>query len=271
MPAAPAPTASYHRGVAMNALRRHVVDPLTRGRVLGRLALLVSGIPLGVAWFTLLVTGWSLGLGLAITLVGLPVLLGLAYAVRAGAELERRLLEVLTGVRAARPDRRLWRGGLLVTLRAAVTEAGLWREQADLLLRFVAGLPLAVLVLAVIGVGGHMPAAVTYYHVGDGIDLGAWTIDTLGEALAVLPAGLLVLALAVPLTNAAGALWIALARTVLGTEGSAAYRRSRRGRDRALAAHAGAHALVNVIVLVVWAGTTRAATSGRSGCCCPRA
>ena len=79
-PGAPAhdSAGSYDRGPAMSTFHRYVAAPLLEGRVLRPLGFLASGIPLGPAWFVLLVTGWSSGLGLAITLLGIPVLLGLA-------------------------------------------------------------------------------------------------------------------------------------------------------------------------------------------------
>ncbi|MGD9571468.1 MAG: sensor domain-containing protein, partial [Thermoleophilia bacterium] len=60
----------------MNILRRHVADPLRDGTALRHLILVASAIPLGTAWFVYLVTGWSVGLGLLITLLGLPILVG---------------------------------------------------------------------------------------------------------------------------------------------------------------------------------------------------
>ena len=85
----------------MSTFHRYVAAPLLEGRALRSLAFLVIGIPLGVAWFVLLVTGWSLGLGLLITLLGIPVLLVLGVAVRGAAALERRLADGLLGTRLA--------------------------------------------------------------------------------------------------------------------------------------------------------------------------
>src|SRR5204863_575718 len=43
---------------------------------------LLTGLPMGILTFTVAVTGWSLGLGLLITLIGFPVLLVTALALR---------------------------------------------------------------------------------------------------------------------------------------------------------------------------------------------
>jgi signal transduction histidine kinase len=250
----------------MSLVHRHVIAPLRDGRAPRRLALLASAIPLGTAWFVFLVVGWSLGLGLAITLLGLPILFGVAAGARVFAELERRLMESLVGVRTARPGHGLHRGSLVATLRSLATDAASWRDQAFLMLRFVVGLPLAVLVIAVVGAGVQMTAAVTFFYASP-IDIGIWSVDTLTEAILVLPLGLLVLALSVPLVQAVGELWIRIARGVLGPATDPEPRRPPRGPGvrvprpgrnamRGLGFHAAAYAAVNLILVVIWVATT---------------
>ena len=60
---------------------------------------LFLSFPLAVASFTLLVTGLSLGAGLMITLLGLPVLLATLYVARGFAAVERSRLGWVTGAR----------------------------------------------------------------------------------------------------------------------------------------------------------------------------
>ncbi len=251
----------------MSFLRRHVADPLRDGTALRHLVLVVSAIPLGTAWFVFLVTGWSLGLGLLITLLGLPILLGVATGARVFAELERRLLEWAAGVRTARPET-LRQGSVTRSLRTLATNPMTWRDQGYLMLRFALGLPLAVVVIAVIGAGLQLAAAPAYYYAED-IDFGFWTVDTLSEAILLVPVGAVVLALAVPLAVLAGRAWGGLARGVLGAP--AAGRRGPAAGGTAtlllraappsgaamlgLAWHAGAYLLVNAVLVVIWAAT----------------
>src|SRR5690606_28466201 len=77
------------------------------------------------------------------------------------------------------------------------------------------GFPLGVAVTAVVGAGLQALAAPAYYHVGDGYDLWTRRVDTIGEALALVPAGIVRLAVRVPLIEGAAALWARLARGVL--------------------------------------------------------
>src|SRR5215213_4992964 len=59
------------------------------------------GLPLGVAYFTWLVTGLSTGLGLAITIVGLPLLTAVLASVRPLLAFERELSNALLGTALA--------------------------------------------------------------------------------------------------------------------------------------------------------------------------
>ena len=64
-----------------------------------RIAYLLLGLPLGTAWFTIVVTGLSVGLSmLVVALVGIPLLLMLWYVVRALANMDRMVANVLLGM-----------------------------------------------------------------------------------------------------------------------------------------------------------------------------
>ncbi|WP_445148579.1 sensor domain-containing protein [Baekduia sp. Peel2402] len=96
----------------------------------GRDALyLLAGLPAGVVTFTVLVTGFSLAAGLAITLLGIPVLLATLYAARWMGDAERARAN-LAGGGAARIQRtpRPWTGGPLARTKAAGTDVGAWRD-----------------------------------------------------------------------------------------------------------------------------------------------
>src|SRR4029453_12122691 len=75
-------------------LIRPIFDPRTYGRIL----YLLLALPLGVAEFSFLVTAISFGFGTAITLIGIPVLIGTVWAWRWLAEFERRVIGRLLGV-----------------------------------------------------------------------------------------------------------------------------------------------------------------------------
>ena len=63
------------------------------------------GLPLGIAYFTWLVTGFSVGLGLAITIVGIPILTLVLACVRPLLAAERAIANALLGARIPRRPR----------------------------------------------------------------------------------------------------------------------------------------------------------------------
>jgi hypothetical protein len=109
------------------------------------LGYLVLGLPLGTAWFAVIVSGVSVGVSLlAVALLGIPVLLGLLYATRLFANVERSVANALLGQHLPHaPITGPGRGNLWVRLRAMVREPARGRELGYLLLRFPAGIATA--------------------------------------------------------------------------------------------------------------------------------
>jgi signal transduction histidine kinase len=66
---------------------------------------LLLNMPIGVATFTIVVTGISLGFGLLITLIGIPILIGLLYVSRAMGAFERVRAALLLDAEMPRPYR----------------------------------------------------------------------------------------------------------------------------------------------------------------------
>jgi hypothetical protein len=88
-----------------------LIRPIFEARTYGRIAYMLLALPLGVAEFSFLVTALSFGIGTAITLIGIPVLIGTVWAWRWIAELERGLIGRLVGVEIPGPIRRRITGG----------------------------------------------------------------------------------------------------------------------------------------------------------------
>ena len=68
-----------------------LLRPYTEQRTYRVLLYLLLGLPLGILYFTIVVTGLSLGIGLIVTLLGIPVLVITLLVVRGLAELEREM------------------------------------------------------------------------------------------------------------------------------------------------------------------------------------
>lgn len=106
------------------------------------LAYLLLGLPLGVVWFTALVTAVSVSASmLVVALLGIPMLLATWYLVRAFANVERGTANWLLRTRVPyAPIASTHRGNFWVRLRAMSREPDRWREAGFLVLRFPAGI-----------------------------------------------------------------------------------------------------------------------------------
>src|SRR5262245_29581968 len=66
---------------------------------------LLLNLPIGIATFTIIVTGFALGFSLLITLIGIPILLALIYVSRWMGTFERVRAALLLDAEVARPYR----------------------------------------------------------------------------------------------------------------------------------------------------------------------
>jgi signal transduction histidine kinase len=92
---------------------------------------LLLNMPVGIATFTIVVTGFSLGFGLLITLVGIPILIAMLYVSRGMGWFERGRAKLLLDLDVPRPYRpdltsdRWWRVPL-----SRLTDPATWTEIA---------------------------------------------------------------------------------------------------------------------------------------------
>src|SRR6187551_1436445 len=98
------------------------------------------GLPLGIAYFTWFVTGLLTGLGLAITLIGIPLLTLVLASVRPLLGAERFLSNTLLGTDIAPVDIVPRDDGRLDRLKAYWSDRSTWRGMAYLLARLPVGL-----------------------------------------------------------------------------------------------------------------------------------
>jgi signal transduction histidine kinase len=206
----------------------------------------LASLPLGVLWFSVVVTMLALSVGLAITLVGLPLLLLTLGLVRLAAAMERRWAELALGellpAAAARPGlrgpepwwRRFW---------ALVSEVAVWREVLYLLLLLPVGIVLFVAAVTIWSVAlTGVTAPLWYWAVPDGDFL--WngnSFDHPLEFVGTFAVGLIALLAAPWVVHGLVRMHVALLRALLGPtrgelERSAA--RSEAGRTSAVAADA---------------------------------
>jgi Putative sensor len=178
----PAPTPAW----------RTVLRPLIDLRGWQALSHHLLGLPLGIAYFTWFVTTISLGLGLAITLIGIPILTAALASVRPLLTLERGLANALLGAEIAplglAPHGEGWFG----RLKAYWTDATSWRGSAYLVARFPIGLGTFIVTTVTFSTALFLIAAPVLAPL-DALDFGFWEPDTVLEGLPLVPLGLVVL------------------------------------------------------------------------------
>jgi signal transduction histidine kinase len=189
---------------------------------LRRLALdtvyLVLGLPAGILTFTWVVTGWALSLGLAITLIGLPLGVVTILGSRWLARMERHRAALVLGKPVPERYRAPRSGRIIDRLKALLADASTWKDLAWHLLL----LPLGILgfTVAVAGwtfaLGGlsvplwwWIPPDTPVQWIGITVDSWWWALLCFGMGLVALP-------IAIALVRATAAGSGALATIILG-------------------------------------------------------
>lgn len=138
-----------------NAWRR-LIAPLISARTWRTGCCLLSGLPLGIAWWTLLGFGFGAGIGLAVVLVGLPIITLTLVCARKAAQVERVLARQVLGTGVEEVYRAPTRPGLRGWNRAVVTDPATWRDLLFLVTRLPIGSVVSVLLATVWSVGWLM-------------------------------------------------------------------------------------------------------------------
>jgi Putative sensor len=169
------------------------------------------GLPLGIAYFTWLVTGLATGLGLVITIVGIPLLTLVLASVRPLLAAERGLANSLLGAEIPSASLAPHGEGWLGRLKAYWADGPTWRGIAYLLARFPVGTFTFIVAVGVYASALFLIAAPGMAEI-DPIELGIWQPDAWYEGLALVPAGLILLVTAGWISEGMAAMSRAFAR-----------------------------------------------------------
>jgi signal transduction histidine kinase len=180
---------------------------------------LVLALPMGILTFTFVVTGWSVGLGLLITFIGLPILMATVYASRWMAWIERRRAALVLG----EPIRGLYKppasGHFFDRVRAMFSDPSTWKDLAWHLLLLPVGI--ADFVVAVTAWSASlslitMPAWWWALPDNDPTDLGLFQVDSWSNAVLACAIGVVAVPIAAALVRGTAAASGALSQIVLG-------------------------------------------------------
>ncbi len=245
------------------ALARTLLDPVTYRR----LVFILLGLPLGIAWFVILITLWSLCLGLMLTPLIIPLPFVLAFTTRGLTAVEAGLARGLLDLDARPPSFQVTGRGYLGRLRSLFGDE-FWHAQAYLWLRWFLGFPVAVVFVGLLGTAGGMLFAPLWVpFVPGGSDLGFWHVHTFVQSLVLVPLGAVLLPLVIAAAHPAGRPLIAVAAGLLpgphartiapaGSVRAPARRAPALAPERALALHAGVSGFLVALVIVIWGITS---------------
>src|SRR3954469_26051152 len=179
---------------------------------------LLLALPMGILTFTVVVTGWAVSLGLAITLIGLPLAMGTIYVSRWMAWIERRRAALVLGETIAGVYRSPT-GGFLNRLKALFSDPATWKDLAWHLLLLPVGIAdFVIAVTAWSAALGLISAPAWWWAMPDSdpTELGLFQVDSWGHAFLAMAIGILLLPVAAALVRGTAAASGALSRVVLG-------------------------------------------------------
>lgn len=197
---------------------RWLLRPYTERATYSTLGYLFAGLPVAVVGFCLTAVGLAVGVGLIITLAGIPILITMFRLLHKWVAFEREFASTWLDItipdrrrRAPRSSSMWWRG-----LAGEVRHASTWREVAWVVVRLplgIVGFVTAVVIVSLMFGGFAQPIL---HLAGVHNEIGSWQIDTLTESVAFVPVSVLFCVLGPRLILGAGQTVGAVTRRFLG-------------------------------------------------------
>ncbi len=182
---------------------------------------LVLAFPLGIAYYMVLMLGFTLGLALSVFVVGLVILLGTVIGLRFIESFERKLANRLLGTDIADPDDvEKDDEGIVGTVKAYLQASSTWRGLGFVVLKFWIGVLSFVLLVAFLGTAIELlllplfPEGVLHVQV-NGWEV-AQTFETTTQRAVAVPIGAVLGVVALHVLNAFAGTNASIARSLLG-------------------------------------------------------
>jgi signal transduction histidine kinase len=164
---------------------------------------LLLNLPLGIVYFVLVVTAVSLGTGLLITLIGIPILIGTGWMVRTMGNIERARMNVFLGTTLRDPYRHdAPETGWIARLFAIGKDPATWRDFVFLMLRLPMGIFTFTVMVAFWATAlGLLASPIAYWFGWFRIQFGSWYVDGPGAMMFATLGGVLMTIVAFGVTR----------------------------------------------------------------------
>ena len=174
-------------------------------KFLPNLLYLLLSLPIGILYFVVLITGFSLGAGLLITLIGIPILVAMIFVTYFLGDLDRKMTSLLLGVNIAKPEARPSNDdSARAILVAQVKSLQFWKELGYLLLKMPLGVISFTIAIVLVTLSLGLIAApfiVTYVPAAQMQLWNGFEINTMQRAVMTAVVGLGLGAISVVLIN----------------------------------------------------------------------
>jgi signal transduction histidine kinase len=235
-----------------------VFRPLVERRTYRELLYLLSGAPLAAVWFCLLLAGWLTVALLVVTPLLVPALVAFRWATWLAAEAEAAVARKLLGLDINVPPPAAGERGYWGRIHSSLADASFWSQQSYLAVRTVLGFGIAIGVASLIGDSLRLASLPATYWLGHQDTFGVH-VHTLAVALAFVPMGLAGIVVSSWAVRILAIAWSRVIR-LLARPAAAPDARAPRAEvvlQRMLPAHATFYAGLNLLLVVIWAVTTR--------------
>ena len=177
---------------------------------------LLLAFPLGTFYFVFLVTGLSLGFGLIITLVGIPILLLVLSGSWVLCRFERQVAITLLDEDIPLSVSRPASGGLWSRVKALLKDRVTWTGVIYLFLKFPLGIVTFTIAVTLIAVTVGFLAAPTYMWTSDPLVWGIWSFDPFPWSWILTIIGIPMVFISLHLMNAIAIVFGRMTRVMLG-------------------------------------------------------
>ena len=177
---------------------------------------LLLAFPLGTFYFVFLVTGLSLGFGLIITLVGIPILLLVLSGSWVLCRFERQVAITLLNEDIPLSVSRPASGGLWSRVKALLKDRVTWTGVLYLFLKFPLGIVTFTIAVTLIAVTVGFLAAPTYMWTSNPLVWGSWSFDPFPWSWILTIIGIPMVFISLHLMNAIAIVFGRMTRVMLG-------------------------------------------------------